>query len=988
MNIINSGYQHNARQNLQHRVVLPTVLCWFLSIILVLYSLSTSAANVELSGDKHPLSQDLLGYNINLWDQGPSFNDAEFRMTVGRLAPAIMRYPGGTTANYWNWETGNIIDGLPDKYPRKYPTNTQNTISQFVAGLPQGSEVVYVLNMARPTESMSYTIQDSIKDPYNRRFLDEKIENFIAAIKEFDKTRVRLKYIEFGNEFYIGAAGGIDTQGAIYSGKPGLYREHSKIIAQRIREAFPGREFIFAIQGAPQGDDQREEGRATHPWADDINAAKERGDLEEFDAITYHWYAGPVGGPPLDQGANSQGSKRASERELVQVLRFTQDNLRDDKLSFISDDFDIWVTEYATFRFPDPNPVKSTWVNGLTAALLTAEFAALDTRVKMLNLHALSELNPQWATLASKGTLNGNGLAMSAVSLALSGKTSLETLSFPGINQKQFYFGQDNNTKLTKKKPVIGYRLSDSDEYAILLFNISSDSIKDLNATDILTGNGRVQRMHWYSKQPWKKDLNEFNGSIDYLFQDNSEKTFDLPPFSITVLKQPKWNLIKNASFEQDSSFWQLSEKAQIVSSRKDSATGYRSLKLDAQSGEWQNASQTVAIEGGYQYRVRSNITTRLSQGQARIKTSFIDEDGIEVGNPGFSTSFKNNSGRAISEAIINAPATATRMRITLQLANADGTAWFDDVLARRLGKAPESTKKPDAPPSNDSCDEIEILSGKLYRLRDIWRDNYLSSYAPDDSKVASYAFNSNWRSLRWRFIRNDAGFAIQNDWTGRYLSDDSTRKLRDAVLANQSTANWNLKPVACNTFRIESLSSGDQLLASDQREGIARMTSANPNFQSQEFVLEAVPEYCERVDLSKSEPVAFRDLWRDRLLHASDLSEGAKVFSYDVVSDWWSQHWLLNTKGRVASIQNRWTKRYLVDPIGRVNRTAELRASLKENASKWELIEKDCNVYQLVNTTSGDALLANSFNSEDVRLSPINNRYRSQLFEITRVRE
>ena len=98
-----------------------------------------------LSGNSFPIGEDMFGYNSNTWNSGPKWDVDEFRHAVGRLFPGIIRYPGGTISNYWDWRTGNVMKTITKGYPKYYHDENSYTPFDYVNGNPVGTEVVYCI---------------------------------------------------------------------------------------------------------------------------------------------------------------------------------------------------------------------------------------------------------------------------------------------------------------------------------------------------------------------------------------------------------------------------------------------------------------------------------------------------------------------------------------------------------------------------------------------------------------------------------------------------------------------------------------------------------------------------------------------------------------------------------------------------------------------------------------------------------------------------
>ena len=140
-----------------------------------------------------------IGFNRRS-DAGAWWTDNSFISLISDMNPDIVRYPGGTQGNYWDWQTGKFIENAGKPWGNKEILR----IPEFVNALPWRTKIIYMINMARPTPATGVDVNADEATLKSTATLNLKINDILNAIAEFD-AQGKLPYaIEIGNEFYFG----------------------------------------------------------------------------------------------------------------------------------------------------------------------------------------------------------------------------------------------------------------------------------------------------------------------------------------------------------------------------------------------------------------------------------------------------------------------------------------------------------------------------------------------------------------------------------------------------------------------------------------------------------------------------------------------------------------------------------------------------------------------------------------------------------------
>ena len=636
-------------------------------LLLVLASYhSLYPQSATLTGPPIPIEPYLFGYNVNTFNGGPNWDNPTFGHTVSRLKPGNLRYPGGTIANYWDWRTGTIIATINSGRIRYRGDEFSYTPEEFLQGLPEGAEVIYCINMARPTPATGIDWDSSYEVLASQETLDAKIADILEGIQAWFDAGYDLKYVELGNEFYNGAAGGVKGQGAIYSGDPSLYVNHANQIAEAIHSRYPD------IELAAIGESSREDA-AVKPWTQTVYDAIADGAFNHVDAITFHWYTGP-GVIQLENAEDAMNSLNTTFQKAQSIGNGDYANT--------PEALDIWVTEYNTFSQPreSSNPenpgnggsIQGSWINGMFAVNLSVLYTMLGEQVSALNCHVISINNAQWKMILDEDNLSGNGVAMSAVGRAMNGMTTAQLLRFNNIPNPTF--GNNGNPSL------YGIKFSGDTREAIFIVNNTSEAKTGLSVGGLLTGSANRRLTQYHDPTPWTREISETEGIV-CTYDDDVPEEITIPPFSITVVEQEVENLLVDASFEQSSDRWVTFDTFQ--ENKKNAFTGTKSLLLETSTQGFTSAIQQVDVAPETDYTLTAWIRTNLANGSGRVQVRFFDEAQTEI-RPRVSgpVTFGVASYRE-TRVDFTTPVGAVRAEVVLQLANGTGRVWFDDVVLR-----------------------------------------------------------------------------------------------------------------------------------------------------------------------------------------------------------------------------------------------------------------------------------------------------------------
>jgi hypothetical protein len=383
-----------------------------------------SGLTVQPSGPIRPLANAVMSINgQNLMNPGGWWSSSQLRAKFAQLGPQILRFFGGSTANYWDWQLGQFINNpyAQQAEPKQPPVPV--LLSDWAA-MANAANAVPLYNLNVLTSSLSYQLQmlHTAHDTYGLPIL----------------------YVELGNELYR------DKPGAAQTFPSGA--EYGTLATQwiaAIKADFPS--VKVAACGHSVKDGNPNWGSPREPkWNQTMLTT-----LSGEDALTFHtyWGSGLSGGTIVGASDNQLGLDMASPYK-----RFG--DLKNFDFPYLPSGVTAWVTEsnlfdrhsqihgfwaqalhHATYAC-NILPVSTVEIYGAHCLIDTACFGAVfnDDKGYLLKGFQGPPVDKPTQVLGRTATGFGYGEAMAAINqatdvqaLAVSGAPILATTNYPAI---------------------------------------------------------------------------------------------------------------------------------------------------------------------------------------------------------------------------------------------------------------------------------------------------------------------------------------------------------------------------------------------------------------------------------------------------------------------------------------------------------------------------------------------------------------------------
>ena len=523
-----------------------------LRIIVLIGINSTYAQTISTTLDAtvRDISEVNIGFNRRS-DNGTWWTDTSFKGLVSQMNPDVVRYPGGTQANYWDWREGKFLDNTDKTWNNKEILK----IPGFVTALPSRTKIVYVVNMARPTPATGVSVTASEQELKSDVTLNLKIADMIAALDRFVLEGKEPYSVELGNEFYFGNEESgifhiVENGGFFYSGWDSangqpyqsankkdatdinalFYLQQCKIIVAAIKAQYPNIKFALTTTKGGNGNSARE--RWNNTIFDNLENNPEFSSLKsDIYAVTQHHYLND------NYGVQTVITDNVSAKvAIAEAIQYPIDKQAD--YNMVPNDFKIWYTEYGEVK----GIAEETWADAVRYGALTYSWLTRGDKVNQLDFHYISDNTV--VKVESPMRLAPVGIAVKQFMLATAEMTEMQQINF-----------DTNPISVNSVLSLYGYKFKNANKETLLIINLNDNNIQNVKFDNLFTYTGTPTMTQYRSNSPWISGVAEGDSNI-ILNNDNVSTTFNARKFSITVIEVANTTLnIANVSLSNISVF-------------------------------------------------------------------------------------------------------------------------------------------------------------------------------------------------------------------------------------------------------------------------------------------------------------------------------------------------------------------------------------------------------------------------------------------------
>jgi len=471
-------------------------------LIIPYFFVAQNTIQLELSTEIRSVPK--TGLNGNTI-RGPSWVNTTFNDSVQTMFPKLLRYPGGNTANYWNWNEGWFHDQsfldtillpattytLPPAWANVSYIDTKPI--RFQEALDQiDSRGIYVLNM------MSSSLSGQLID----------LQNAIDS-------GVVINRVELGSEFNHD-----NPFSAIRFPTGGDYARECNIWIDSIKTLIPN--VKVGVVAGNRGPDFSRAWR----WNDSVCSI-----INDADALIWHMYI------YMHDADTSFTTQKVLAYPFYRVPLYEKWRGFQDTTALIQN-HDIWITEYNLFDKTTDKRFTNTWSHVLILAGINHKFLQNDL-VNIMLQHNVGGIFSNFDALDTQNNFRKRSSGYSAAiwNKQMWGMNYAQKIHI-NANLLDTVEYQNNNGLVNEVvySQLYGWKFTNLDQERTILVNISSDTLL-IDASNILSPNSNW--VHWTSDS-----LLAQIDSISHIRHDTvvGNQNILIPPYSISSISNECFN--------------------------------------------------------------------------------------------------------------------------------------------------------------------------------------------------------------------------------------------------------------------------------------------------------------------------------------------------------------------------------------------------------------------------------------------------------------
>lgn len=437
-----------------------------------------------------------VGHMLNYLTK-PSWGNQSFIDSVQKLNLQLIRYPGGTESQYFDWQTGRSV-------PASLWTNGTLFNHSYIGTAP---------HISYPLSELHYFYQQTgIKPLFCLNMLTKTLSNQIQMLQTAASLGIPVHYIELGNELYFNVTDFTNK----YPNPIDYVLDVKNNWIPQLSSLFPNAK--IAVIGSYDGLTDLNNNTVPpriYTWNDTLFAQN-----VGAAGITFHYYI-----PPNTTTLSNPNITQA----LAAPFKHWQ-TMKINTVDKVTNGMECWITEY---NLNDGNQttysIASSWTHGLYTAALFSQMLE-EPKITMLLNHQITG-SPAFASLASytpfgdtlTNRLTAEGNAMRLIHQAVKGNNTATKLNFS--------YNPTITVNTTNYPSLIGWVFDNGADKELYLLNLSNTNFT-LDLSSAITGTFEYEKIS--ATNPLQKDITTQNLIINKGFSNSSIQSL---AYSLTYVK-------------------------------------------------------------------------------------------------------------------------------------------------------------------------------------------------------------------------------------------------------------------------------------------------------------------------------------------------------------------------------------------------------------------------------------------------------------------
>ncbi len=428
------------------------------------------------NGATRKIAPYFLGYN-NVPIHSTSWDNPNAVKAAVQFNPGTLRYPGGTVANFWDWQKGWFLPGAPNGFLNA-PQSIYRLQELQLAVQATGAIPIYVLNL-----------------------LTSDLNTQLEMLSTAQSMGLPVQFVELGNEFYLKNPDDYVTKfptGADYG-------KMATSWIRAIRDKFPNVK-IAAVGGVPT--DQSSDSRKAN-WNQELLQ-----NLEGADALTQHPYV------PVNQNMIGNGNGTTDTQSAMNIIDAISARWQqfEGQLQSLPQNMKVWFTEYNIVD--KSNDVFHTWIHGISAAKMSLTFLEEERTELACFYEMIGKSGYEVISSSQQYALTAAGWSMRLLGDTMKGMISAQKIDF----------GANITNNGGTSSPLLGWIFNDGTHHQAFIVNSSASSFT-INVDPVFAQGSHFQQL---ASDPLKPITGPDSLTIT---SGTPRNKISLPPFSLTQLK-------------------------------------------------------------------------------------------------------------------------------------------------------------------------------------------------------------------------------------------------------------------------------------------------------------------------------------------------------------------------------------------------------------------------------------------------------------------